>query len=74
MNSSVSSLRQLLRNMKRQFCGLLRDTGFISSADPKGVAANVNSENLKLVKAVLCAGLYPNVAKVEEREGRSGAK
>ena len=24
-------------------------------------------ENLKLIKAILCAGLYPNIAKIEHR-------
>lgn len=50
--------------MKRQFCGLLYDTGFIHSPDPDHDEANFNSVNTKLIKAVLCAGLYPNVAKI----------
>ena len=53
--------------MKRQFAGLLYDTGFVPSSDSKHPAANVNSDNMKLVKAVLCAGLYPNVAKIERK-------
>ena len=62
---------QLLKNMKVQFAGLLHDIGFIDSPDPSCPSANVNSHNHKLVKAVLCAGLYPNVAKiVSAREGR----
>ena len=48
-----------------QFSGLLHDIGFISSANPGDRAANYNSNNIKLVKAVLCAGLYPNVIKIE---------
>ena len=55
---------QLLKNMKRQFCGLLYDTGFVHSPDPNHDEANCNSSNTKLLKAVLCAGLYPNVAKI----------
>ena len=55
---------QLLKNMKKQFCGLLYDTGFIHSPDPENDEANHNSGDTKLVKAVLCAGLYPNVAKI----------
>ena len=57
---------QLLKNMKKQFCGLLYDTGFIRSPSPNHDEANFNSDNTKLVKAVLCAGLYPNVAKIEQ--------
>lgn len=54
--------------MKKQFAGLLKDVGFISSSHPKDEMANVNSTNLKLVKAVLCAGLYPNVIKIEQKK------
>ena len=58
-------------NMKKQFAGLLYDTGFISSAYPREESANINSWNIKLVKAVLCAGLYPNVVKiVQNKPGR----
>ena len=57
--------------MKQQFAGLLYDTGFISSSYSGEVSANVNSGNIKLVKAVLCAGLYPNVIKIQQnRPGR----
>ena len=57
--------------MKTQFAGLLYDTGFIPSSNPKDELVNVNSSNMKLVKAVLCAGLYPNVVKIaQNRPGR----
>lgn len=55
----------MIKDMKQQFSSLLRDIGFLDSSDPKATSANHNSENLKLVKAILCAGLYPNVAKIE---------
>ncbi len=54
--------------MKGQFSGLLYDTGFVHSRDPTFPDANVNSGNIKLVIAVLCAGLYPNVAKIEQKK------
>ncbi|XP_074635335.1 ATP-dependent DNA/RNA helicase DHX36-like isoform X1 [Acropora palmata] len=56
---------KMIKDMKQQFSSLLRDIGFLDSSDPKATSANHNSENLKLVKAILCAGLYPNVAKIE---------
>ena len=57
--------------MKKQFAGLLYDTGFIPSSNYEEDYANANSNNVKLVKAVLCAGLYPNVIKIEQnRPGR----
>ena len=69
------SLSQLLRTMKGQFAGLLYDTGFVHSSDPKNPASNVNSGNIKLVKAVLCSGMYPNVIKVEQKKpGRLAAQ
>ena len=70
---------KMLHDMKKQFAGLLHDIGFVHSSDPNESTANMNSGqqqmhhsclyslatgNLKLVKAVLCAGLYPNVAKI----------
>lgn len=84
----------MIKDMKQQFSGLLREIGFLDSSDPKAAGANHNSgvfthltsflnvslsftffllcamivvsflENLKLVKAILCAGLYPNVASI----------
>ena len=53
-----------MEDLRKQFHSLLTDIGFL----PKGFrlkdkdhAANVNSQNRNLLKAVLCAGLYPNV-------------
>ena len=54
--------------MKGQFAGLLYDNGFVHSSNPKDPSSNVNSENIKLVKAVLCSGLYPNVIKVDQNK------
>ena len=54
----------MLQDMRNQFTRLLHEMGFLSSADAKSDAVNQNSENLNLVKAVICAGLYPNVAKM----------
>lgn len=60
---SVNTMR-MIKDMKQQFSGLLYDIGFLDSADSRAPSANCNSENLKLVKAILCAGLYPNVASI----------
>jgi ATP-dependent RNA helicase DHX36 len=48
--------------MKVQFAEYLYEMNFLSSKDPKAEAANINAKNLSLVKAIICAGLYPNVA------------
>lgn len=59
---------QLLSSMKQQFATLLKDLNFVDVADPKSPQANLNSDNEKLIKAVICAGLYPNVAKIKQTE------
>uniref|UniRef100_A0AAR2L1U9 RNA helicase n=1 Tax=Pygocentrus nattereri TaxID=42514 RepID=A0AAR2L1U9_PYGNA len=55
---------QMLQNMKGQFAEHLLAAGFVSSKDPKDPRANINSDNEKLLKAVIVAGLYPKVAKI----------
>jgi hypothetical protein len=50
--------------MKRQFAEHLYEMKFIDSKDVKADSANRNSRNEALVRAVVCAGLYPNVAQV----------
>ncbi|KAF0030351.1 hypothetical protein F2P81_017082 [Scophthalmus maximus] len=48
---------QMLHNMKGQFAEHLMRTGFVSSKDPRDPKSNVNSDNEKLIKAVIVAGL-----------------
>lgn len=50
------------RDMKGQFAEHLYEMNFLSSKDPKAEDANINANNVSLVKAIICAGLYPNVA------------
>lgn len=52
----------LLRDMKKQFAENLYEMNFLNTPNPKDPAANLNSHNIGLVKAIICAGLYPNVA------------
>ncbi|XP_040032823.2 ATP-dependent DNA/RNA helicase DHX36 [Gasterosteus aculeatus] len=66
---------QMLHNMKGQFAEHLMHTGFISSRDPKDPKSNVNSDNEKLIKAVIVAGLYPKVATIRpSRCKKAGVK
>uniref|UniRef100_A0A3B5PSG3 RNA helicase n=1 Tax=Xiphophorus maculatus TaxID=8083 RepID=A0A3B5PSG3_XIPMA len=55
---------QMLHNMKGQFAEHLMSAGFVSSRDPKDAKSNINSDNEKLIKAVIVAGLYPKVAMI----------
>ncbi|KAL3944482.1 MAG: hypothetical protein SGBAC_001459 [Bacillariaceae sp.] len=53
-----------MEDQRRQFAGLLKDIGFLpKSFQLKSLnnVENANSENTGLLKAVLCAGLYPNI-------------
>lgn len=71
-----------ITDMKKQFVQLLSEIGFIKRGlyakripekpgsdgiiDATGEKVNQNSNNLNIVKAVVCAGLYPNVLYVRE--------
>ncbi|XP_002737580.2 ATP-dependent DNA/RNA helicase DHX36-like [Saccoglossus kowalevskii] len=68
-----SNTLKMLDNMKTQFCEYLCNIGFVSNTQSKQAAANTNSDNVKLIKAVVCAGLYPNVAKIETQMSRKKA-
>ncbi|XP_020637590.3 ATP-dependent DNA/RNA helicase DHX36 [Pogona vitticeps] len=59
-----SNTLQMLSNMKGQFAEHLLAAGFVNSRSPKDPKSNINSDNEKLLKAVICAGLYPKVAKI----------
>ena len=54
----------MLVNMKSQLAQNLYAKRFLESDDYMAEAANRNSNNESLVRAIICAGLYPNVAKV----------
>ena len=66
---SGNTLR-MIGQMKSQFQQQLREIGFYNRKEAAG--ANQNSDNLGLVKAVLVAGLYPNVVKIEPPKGNGG--
>ncbi|KAL0127321.1 hypothetical protein PUN28_005545 [Cardiocondyla obscurior] len=55
---------KLLSEMKVQFAQYLYEMKFLDSENPKHVNSNRNSNNIALIKAIVCAGLYPNIAVV----------
>ncbi|XP_021572161.1 ATP-dependent RNA helicase DHX36 isoform X2 [Carlito syrichta] len=61
---------QMLHNMKGQFAEHLLAAGFVNSRNPKDPKSNINSDNEKIIKAVICAGLYPKVAKIRQNLGK----
>lgn len=54
---------KMLSKMRQQFAQYLQELNFISTQNVKDRALNQNSDNLRVLQAVICAGLYPNVAK-----------
>uniref|UniRef100_A0A336M1S7 CSON010441 protein n=1 Tax=Culicoides sonorensis TaxID=179676 RepID=A0A336M1S7_CULSO len=60
---SYQTLKQL-EDMKKQFFTLLHEAKFVDSKNPLNEACNRNSDNEKVLKAVICSGLYPNLAKI----------
>ncbi|XP_076654311.1 ATP-dependent DNA/RNA helicase DHX36 [Halictus rubicundus] len=55
---------KLLSEMKTQFAQHLCEMKFLESENPSYRNANRNSDNVALVKAIVCAGLYPNIVTV----------
>ncbi|KAK9170294.1 hypothetical protein Syun_002434 [Stephania yunnanensis] len=61
---------QMMENMRNQFLDLLSDIGFVNkSKGPK--AYNQYSNDLEMICAILCAGLYPNVVQCKRRGKRT---
>lgn len=58
---------KLLSEMKSEFARHLYEMKFLDSEDPNDTNANRNSDNIGLIKAIVCAGLYPNIAVVRYR-------
>jgi HrpA-like RNA helicase len=63
--SALWTIQETRRHLKRQ----LKDIGFISGNHD---ADNANVDNLKLLRAVICAGLYPNVVRIDSIHNKDG--
>uniref|UniRef100_A0A182W6T2 RNA helicase n=1 Tax=Anopheles minimus TaxID=112268 RepID=A0A182W6T2_9DIPT len=53
---------QQLTNMKGQFCEYLYATKFVAGSRADSRQDNLHSDNIELLRAIVGAGLYPNVA------------
>ena len=58
---SRTTLSQI-ENMKGQFADLLRNYSFLESSNCCAQSSNINSNNVPLLRAIIAAGLYPNIA------------
>lgn len=56
---------QAIKSLRKQFEFLLKDVGLVNSDT---ATSNQLSDNQSLVRAVICAGLYPSVMSVVNRE------
>ncbi|XP_052212267.1 ATP-dependent DNA/RNA helicase DHX36-like [Dreissena polymorpha] len=54
----------MLRKMRDQLAEVLHELGFLRERHINQSEANVNSGNESLVKAIVCAGLYPNIGMI----------
>ncbi|XP_066374421.1 DExH-box ATP-dependent RNA helicase DExH1-like isoform X2 [Miscanthus floridulus] len=69
-NFLSSMTLKMMDDMRNQFFDLLSDIGFVSKAT--GVKAyNHYGNDLEMICAVLCAGLYPNVVQCKRRGKRT---
>lgn len=57
---------KLLSEMKTQFAQYLYEMKFLDSEDPSHIESNRNSDNIALIKTIVCAGLYPNIAAIRK--------
>lgn len=56
-------------HFRTQLLGQLRASGFVRARGGGDIRdLNTNSENWAAVKAALCAGIYPNLAKIEKNK------
>ncbi|EFA08093.1 Dosage compensation regulator-like Protein [Tribolium castaneum] len=58
---SHQTMKQL-QDLKKQYMEYLCEMNFVRDSDPKNPECNLNWDNLSLVKAIICAGLYPNIS------------
>ena len=58
-----------LRDLRKQFVDLLQSIGFLARRDGLMHEKNANSKKPAIVSAVICAGLYPNIARLQNLNG-----
>lgn len=61
-NFLMFNTMKMLFDLKSQYAKYLRELGFMRHSDYTDPEYNQNSNNVKLLKCVLVAGLCPNIA------------
>ncbi|XP_050431299.1 ATP-dependent DNA/RNA helicase DHX36 isoform X2 [Adelges cooleyi] len=73
-NFLMFNTMNMLHELKSQYARYLCDLGFIKSTNYADHEYNMNSNNVKLLKCVLVAGLCPNIAVSQSKVKTSGRK
>ncbi|XP_041370241.1 3'-5' RNA helicase YTHDC2-like isoform X2 [Gigantopelta aegis] len=69
-NFLSSACMEMVVGMRTQLLGQLRASGFVRARGGGDIRdLNTNSENWAVVKAALCAGMYPNLVYVRRQQG-----
>lgn len=63
-----------LLGVKHEFAQYLQGMAFLKTADFKHPSVNRNSGNTALIKAIICAGLYPNLGIAKTRNVKKSGK
>lgn len=61
-NFLSDTILQMLERMKQQFSESLHKTNFLETSKCEEASINQHSENIDVLRAVICASLYPNIA------------
>jgi len=71
-----SSALDAMEQLRAQFLRHLTETGFAVNSEGQdgGEAVNTHRRNLLLVRCVLCAGLFPNIAQVQKHSTSHGSR
>ncbi|KAH9565143.1 hypothetical protein CY35_04G062100, partial [Sphagnum magellanicum] len=62
---------KMIEGIQHQFLNILVDMNFIDKIHAQHVKYDTNSHDLAMVKAILCAGLFPNVVRCKTHGGRT---
>lgn len=70
-NNLSSAVMEMIVGMRAQLLGQLRASGFVRARGGGDIRdLNTNSENWAVVKAALCAGMYPNIIRVDRQKSQ----
>ncbi|KAK9888069.1 hypothetical protein WA026_000344 [Henosepilachna vigintioctopunctata] len=66
---NLQTMTHILK-LKREFMQHLYEMGFVPNLNPKCIECNSNSYRLDVLRAIICAGLYPNIVYIGKLENK----